>query len=103
MLKNLRRVAILTVWLALVAGCQALTGQTLGENIDDTTITTSVKTNLAAETVGSLTRVGVDTVQGVVTLTGVVASSEERARAEEVARKVKGVKGVKNNLQVQKG
>jgi osmotically-inducible protein OsmY len=50
-----------------------------------------------------LTRVGVDTVNGVVSLTGVVASSEERALAEEVARKVKGVKGVKNNLQVQKG
>jgi hyperosmotically inducible protein len=102
MLKNLRIAAILTVLLALSAGCQALTGQTLGENIDDTTLTTSVKTKLATDKLATLTRVGVDTVNGVVTLTGVVTSPEERARAEELARSVNGVKGVKNNLQVQK-
>jgi hypothetical protein len=33
----------------MLGGCQAMTGQTLGENVDDTTITTTVKTKLAAE------------------------------------------------------
>jgi len=82
-------------------GCQAMTGQTLGENIDDTTITTTVKAKLAAEKGSTLTRVGVDTNRGVVQLSGVVSSAADRALAERVARGVGGVKSVVNNLQIQ--
>jgi osmotically-inducible protein OsmY len=90
------------VLLGGLAGCQAMTGQTLGQNIDDTTLTTSIKTRLAADQVGTLTRVGVDTYNGVVSLNGVVASPADKARAEEIARNVNGVKRVNNNLQIQK-
>ena len=86
------------VWL--LSGCQALTGETMGQNIDDTTITTSVKTKLAAEKSITLTRVQVDTNRGVVQLTGVVDSAADRSKAEQVARSVGGVKSVVNNLQV---
>ena len=86
------------VWL--LSGCQALTGETMGQNIDDTTITTSVKTKLAAEKGITLTRVQVDTNRGVVQLTGVVDSAADRSKAEQVARSVGGVKSVVNNLQV---
>jgi hyperosmotically inducible periplasmic protein len=82
-------------------GCQAMTGQTLGENIDDTTITTTVKAKLAAEKGSTLTRVGVDTNRGVVQLSGVVSSAGDRSLAERVARGVGGVKSVVNNLQIQ--
>ena len=81
-------------------GCQALTGQTLGENIDDTTITTTVKAKLAAEKGTTLTRIQVNTNRGVVQLSGVVETGDDRARAEEVARGVGGVKDVVNNLQL---
>ena len=86
------------VWL--LSGCQAITGETMGENIDDTTITTSVKTKLAAEKGITLTRVQVDTNRGVVQLTGVVDSASDRSKAEQIARGVGGVKSVVNNLQV---
>ena len=86
------------VWL--LSGCQALTGETMGQNIDDTNITTSVKTKLAAEKGITLTRVQVDTNRGVVQLTGVVDSAADRSKAEQVARGVGGVKSVVNNLQV---
>jgi len=86
------------VWL--LSGCQAITGETMGQNIDDTTITTSVKTKLAAEKGITLTRVQVDTNRGVVQLTGVVDSAADRSKAEQVARGVGGVKSVVNNLQV---
>ena len=102
MLRNLRLLAILMALAVMFAGCQAMTGQTLGQNIDDTTLTTNVKTQLAREKLGSLTRVGVDTNNGVVTLTGVVTSPGEKARAEEIARNVNGVRNVNNNLQIQK-
>jgi hyperosmotically inducible periplasmic protein len=84
-----------------LSGCTALTGETLGQNVDDTTITTTVKSRLALEKASSLTRVGVDTVKGVVHLTGIVESPAIRDRAEDIARNVGGVRGVANNLQVQ--
>ena len=84
-----------------LSGCTYLTGETLGQNIDDTTITTTVKSKLALEKASSLTRVGVDTVKGVVHLTGVVESAAVKDRAEAVARDVGGVRGVVNNLQIQ--
>jgi hyperosmotically inducible protein len=83
-----------------LSGCQAITGETLGQNIDDTTITTTVKTKLAGEKGSTLTRVQVDTNRGVVQLSGVVDTAADRSLAERVARGVSGVKGVTNNLQV---
>ena len=83
-----------------LSGCQTITGETLGQNIDDTTITTTVKTRLAQEKGATLTRVQVDTNRGVVQLSGVVDSTTDRIRAEEVTRRVGGVKKVVNNLQV---
>ncbi|MGE5302153.1 MAG: BON domain-containing protein [Alphaproteobacteria bacterium] len=84
-----------------LSACTTVTGESLGQNIDDTTITTTVKSKLALEKASSLTRVGVDTVKGVVHLTGVVESAAVRDRATVVAREVGGVRGVVNNLQVQ--
>ncbi len=95
----MRKIAVIgLVWF--LSGCQAITGETMGQNIDDTTITTSVKTKLAAEKGITLTRVQVDTNRGVVQLTGVVDSASDRSKAEQIARGVGGVKSVVNNLQV---
>ena len=96
-----QKLLALVILVVMMSGCQAVTGETLGQNIDDTTITTTVKGKLAAEKGSSLTRVGVDTNRGVVTLTGVVSSAADRAAAERVARSVGGVKNVVNSLQVQ--
>jgi osmotically-inducible protein OsmY len=79
-----------------------LWGKISGQNIDDTTITTTVKRKLAADKGSSVTRVQVDTNRGVVALTGTVESAADRARAEQITRTVGGVRGVANNLQVQK-
>lgn len=95
------KLAMMMILVLTLNACQAVTGETLGQNIDDTTITTTVKTKLAAEKGSSLTRVGVDTNRGVVTLTGVVSTAADRAAAERVARSVGGVKNVVNSLQVQ--
>jgi hyperosmotically inducible periplasmic protein len=92
--------AVLMIAFCL-SSCQAITGETLGENIDDTTITTSVKSKLAVDKASSLTRVGVDTTRGTVQLTGVVDSQATKNKAAEIAKSVDGVKNVVNNLQVQ--
>jgi hyperosmotically inducible protein len=88
--------------IALLVGCQAMTGKTAGQNVDDATITASVKSTLVADKVANLTRVDVDTNRGVVSLNGIVESNDQKTRAEQLARRVDGVKNVVNNLQVQK-
>jgi osmotically-inducible protein OsmY len=79
-----------------------MTGQSAGQYIDDTTITTSVKAKLTAEKAANFTRIDVDTTNQVVTLNGIVESADQKAKAEQLAREVGGVKSVKNNLQIQK-
>jgi osmotically-inducible protein OsmY len=95
---------VMTILLLAVvlSGCQAMTGSTLGENIDDTNITTAVKTKLAVDKASSLARVGVETTRGTVQLTGVVDSAATRDKAVAIARSVDGVKNVVNNIQVQR-
>lgn len=93
--------AMVLVILLVGAGCQALTGRTVGENIDDAAITASVKTKLVADKATNLTRVDVDTNNKIVYLNGTVESTEQKARAEQLASQVNGVRNVVNNLQVQ--
>jgi len=92
--------AIIGLMFLTLVGCQAMTGQTMGENIDDASLTASVKTSLVGDKAANLTRIEVDTTNGVVSLNGVVESAQQKSRAEELTRRVNGVKGVKNNLQV---
>jgi hyperosmotically inducible protein len=95
------RVAVLLVLFAL-AGCQAMTGRTAGRNIDDLTITASVKARLVADKLSNFTRIDVDTVNAVVSLTGLVESDFEKRRAEDIASLVNGVEKIINDLQVRK-
>jgi osmotically-inducible protein OsmY len=92
----------LAALLFVIAGCTAMTGQTAGQYVDDSTITASVKTQLVSDKAANLTRIDVDTTNQVVTLNGIVETADQKARAEQLASRVKGVKGVKNNLQVQR-
>src|ERR671915_1672835 len=81
--------------LVLVAPLTTACGKTVGETIDDATITTRVKTAmLNDENVGGL-RIDVDTFKGVVTLSGRVKSQLEKDQAVSVARKISGGVGVK--------
>jgi hyperosmotically inducible periplasmic protein len=103
MLRIIKRLAATLVVLFFMTGCQAMTGQTMGETIDDSYITGAVKTQLASDKMVSLTRVEVETNNGVVYLTGQVETAEQRSRIGSLASGVKGVKKVVNNLQVIKG
>jgi CheY-like chemotaxis protein len=89
-------VALLAVALS---GCQAMTGRTAGQNVDDARISTAVQTTLTADKISNFTRIDVDTTNGVVYLNGTVQSPEQKARAEQLASRVDGVKKVVNNIQ----
>jgi osmotically-inducible protein OsmY len=97
-LGNSLKMTVLAALVAapLVAGC----GKTVGETIDDTTITTRVKTAMLNDpNVGGMA-IDVDTYKGVVTLSGRVMSQAEHDQALAVARHVEGVTQVKDALQV---
>jgi osmotically-inducible protein OsmY len=86
--------------LALAVPLTAACGKTVGETIDDTTITTRVKTAMLNDpAVGGL-RIDVDTYRGVVTLSGRVKSQAEKDTAVALARRTSGVTEVKDALQV---
>src|ERR687894_664004 len=90
----------LTLALVLTAPLLGACGKTVGETIDDTTITTRVKTAMLNDpAVGGL-RIDVDTFKGVVTLSGRVKSQAEKDQAVALARKIDGVVEVKDSLQV---
>jgi hyperosmotically inducible protein len=88
--------AIVLVAPLLAGAC----GKSVGETVDDATITAQVKTALLNDPVVGGLKIDVDTFKGVVTLSGGVKSRQEEQTAIALARKVHGVTNVKSTLQV---
>jgi len=101
MTKAIRNGVVLALMVVVMAGCSAMTGKTAGETVDDAKITTMVKTELAKEKAGTLTKIDVDTNRGTVYLNGTVSDDAMRTRAADIARRVAGVREVVNNLKFQ--
>jgi len=87
--------------LLITSGCAVSRGQeTVGAYVDDTTITTQVKSRLFENPDVAGSSISVETLNGVVMLSGFAKSANEKATAEGIARKVSGVKSVKNEIAV---
>ncbi|MFO8083791.1 MAG: BON domain-containing protein, partial [Desulfobacterales bacterium] len=69
-----------------------------GEYVDDSVITTKVKSLLAADDFLKSFQISVKTYKGTVQLSGFVDSQAAVDKASEIARSVKGVTSVKNDL-----
>jgi osmotically-inducible protein OsmY len=84
-----------------LAGCAVTSGQSsVGQYVDDATITSRVKTRFAKDDQVSASRVQVETLNGTVQLAGFVPTQEEKDRAGAIAREVPDVKDVRNNIVV---
>lgn len=71
--------------------------------VKDSVITTKIKTKLAAEKMGSLVHVKVDTDRkGMVVLSGKVRTQEEADKAISIAHDTEGVTSVKSKLVIKK-
>jgi hyperosmotically inducible protein len=99
MKKYAQRLVVATAAVVLIAGLAGC-GKTVGETIDDATITTQVKTALLNDPEVAGLQIDVDTFKGVVTLSGRVGSQDEANRAIALARRTGGVAEVKSALQV---
>lgn len=75
-------------------------GLTVGQRIDDATLSSEVDAELGADPDVSAANIDVDVQDGVVTLSGLVNSETARTQAERVARGVDGVRRVINEIRV---
>jgi hyperosmotically inducible protein len=79
------------------------TDRTVGQTVDDASITMRVKAKLLDDPAVKGLKIDVDTREGVVYLTGSVATSQVRDQAIKLARETEGVKDVQANLDVSAG
>lgn len=85
--------------ITLLAGCAGgSTRESTGEYLDDSVLTTKVKTSILGDSSLKMLQINVETFKGVVQLSGFVDSASAANRAVELARKVRGVKSVNNSL-----
>ena len=93
------RFFVLLVLIAFLAACASTrTQESTGEYVDDSVITTKVKSLLAADDFLKSFQIGVESFKGVVQLSGFVNTQKAVDKAIEITRSVKGVKSVKNDL-----
>ena len=82
---------LLSVWCA---GCATV------DRTEDLRIESEVKARLVAEKDANLTRLGVLSSNGIVYLSGTVPSPEQRDQAGALAKGVRGVRRVRNTVDV---
>ena len=94
----IRYFVILMLIATFVACASTPKQESTGEYVDDSVITTKVKSLLAADDFLKSFQIGVETYKGIVQLSGFVNSQQAVDKASEITRSVKGVNSVKNNL-----
>jgi len=94
-------ILVLTIVLASALGCASTaTKEGTGEYVDDSVITTKVKTAIFNDASLKVNEINVETFKGVVQLSGFVRSQTDIDKAVQVARGVAVVKSVKNDMRI---
>jgi osmotically-inducible protein OsmY len=83
-----------------VANAPAQPTQTIGEKIDDASITAQVKSSLMSHRSTSALKTKVETMDGVVTLTGIAKNAAEKSLVTKLVTDVNGVTSVINNMTI---
>ena len=101
-MKQLKYVSVFIIALMLtVAGCASTSkSESTGEYIDDSVITTKVKTAIFNEPTLKTAEINVETYKGAVQLSGFVSTQGNIYKAAELARGVNGVTNVKNDMRL---
>ncbi len=101
---NTRFLTTAALAVALLGGCAGNPQQeSTGEYLDDTTLTTKVKTALLQDPEVSGLATNVETFKGTVQLSGFANNPQERERAEAVASEIIGVEAVQNDIALKQG
>jgi osmotically-inducible protein OsmY len=100
MTRILRSIVVVTTLAVPVTMSTVACGKSVGNTIDDATITGRVKTSLLNDPDVAGLKIDVDTFKGVVTLSGGVKTRAEADKAIAIARRTPGVSDVRSTLQV---
>ena len=84
----------------IVVNASPAPAQTMGEKIDDTSITAQVKYALFTHRSTSALKTKITTTDGVVVITGEAANDAEKSLAGKLAESIRGVKSVTNDMTV---
>jgi osmotically-inducible protein OsmY len=94
-------IGVLTALFALTLGCSSTaTRESTGAYVDDSVITTKVKTAIFTDSTLKVNEINVETFKGVVQLSGFVRSQADIDKAVLVASGVGGVTSVKNDMRL---
>ena len=80
--------------------CATPAGRSVGQVVDDSTITTKVKAKIFQDSILKGFAISVKTFEGEVTLTGAVDNRKERKKAAALARSTTGVEKVNNLIKI---
>jgi hyperosmotically inducible protein len=76
--------------------------RSIGTMVDDSVISSTIKTKMIADEFVKARNIDVDVLNGIVYLLGVVESESQKRIAADIARGVEGVRGIENQLAVGK-
>jgi osmotically-inducible protein OsmY len=100
-LRTTLAIATTAIVMITATGCAVQRGQeSVGAYVDDTGITTLVKSRFVENKQVDAGAISVETLKGTVMLSGFAKSATERSTAESIARGVKGVTGVRNEITI---
>lgn len=100
-IRNYLTLLLLAIALVSVVGCSSTTKQeSTGEYLDDSVITTKVKTAIFREPTLKSAEINVETFKGVVQLSGFVNSQSDINMAVGIAQGIKGVTSVTNAMRL---
>ena len=94
----IRFLVVLMMIVAFAACASTQKQESTGEYVDDSVITSKIKTKLASDDFLKSFQIGVQSRKGIVQLSGFVNSQNAVDRAGQIARSVEGVKSVQNSL-----
>ena len=83
-----------------IAKMPAMPKETMGDKIDDASITAEIKSSLMSHHSTSALHTGVSTADGVVTVTGVAKNDAEKSLVTKLATDINGVTSVVNNMTI---
>jgi hyperosmotically inducible protein len=87
----------MAIALTVLTGCQVPPNN---QSVDDAQITAQVNQAFINDAVYQANQVRVETFNGVVQLSGTVPTRLDVTKVEEMVKTIKGVKEIRNNLQV---
>ena len=83
-----------------IAKTPAIPSETIGDKIDDASITAQVKSSLLTHHSTSALKTSVSTTDGVVTLSGIAKNDAEKSLVTKLVTDIKGVNSVINNMTI---